>query len=129
MPATPAATPVAHAGPGANVTAPPGPPPVGPMATPVTPGYSGQPGQSFPPMAPPVYATAPPAPAAVRAGRIRLRTHDGTEVIRAVSPTPVRRDTVPVGWTGEYGQGTVQMGDLLYRVISDEFLRPAVPLN
>lgn len=99
MPATPAATPVAHAGPDANVTAPPGPPPVGPMATPVTPGYSGQSGQSFPPMAPPVYATAPPAPAAVRAGRIRLRTQDGTEVWGSIANArPQGRCPCGVDW-------------------------------
>ena len=51
---------------------------------------------------------------------------DCTDVVRAVSPTPARR---PAGWAEEYGLGTVQLGNLVYRVISDEFIRTAVPLN
>ena len=54
---------------------------------------------------------------------------DGTDVVRAMSPTPARREAFPAGWAEEYGLGTVQLGNLVYRVISDEFIRTAVPLN
>ncbi|CAL1135443.1 unnamed protein product [Cladocopium goreaui] len=108
-----------------------------PMGTPTTPGIAAKTGPSFPPVAPASGGYAPPhaapavpaAPFVQRAGRIRLRTQDGTEIVRAVSPNPARREAIPAGWAEEYGMGTLQLGQLVYRVISDEFIPTAVPLN
>ena len=108
-----------------------------PMGTPTTPGIAAKTGPSFPPVAPASGGYAPPhaapavpaAPFVQRAGRIRLRTQDGTEIVRAVSPNPARREAIPAGWGEEYGMGTLQLGQMVYRVISDEFIRTAVPLN
>ena len=132
-PTTTAASPAVHGVAGA-MNPPLAPPPMG---TPTTPGMAANTGTSFPPVPPasvgyappPAAPAAPAAPVVQRAGRIRLRTHDGTEIVRAVSPNPARREAIPAGWAEEYGMGTLQLGQLVYRVISDEFIRTAVPLN
>ena len=107
----------------------------GPMPAPAHPVVTKTTPAGFPP-APPTavsYAFSPPAapaaPTMQRPGRIRVRTSDGTEIVRAVSPNPARRDSIPVGWAEEYGMGTLQLGNLVYRVISDEFIRTSVALN
>ena len=42
----------------------------------------------------------------------RAHTQDGTEIVRAVSPNPARREAIPAGWAEEYGMGTIPLGQL-----------------
>lgn len=104
--------------------------------TPITPGAPGVNVAPAPtaPTFPPVPAFplgTPPASGITQGqpGRLRIRSHDGTILARAVSPTGRRVEQVSREWLDEFGMGTITHQGLLYRVIPDSYLGNSVALN
>ena len=87
-------------------------------------------GSSFPPSTSPIRGATPiPGASAVRAGRIRLRSGDGTEVVRPISPNPLRPEHVTRSWLEEYNLGALRLQGIAYCILPEQYLANSYPLN
>ena len=54
---------------------------------------------------------------------------DGTEVVRPISPNPVRAENVTRSWLEEYNLGSLRLQGIAYRTIPEQYLANSYPLN